>query len=100
MTSLSKSVSLINKFTVSDTGTENKDSVLGEASISLRKRGDSAPFGTTATLPFEGAKLLPDGKKTWLGARSETLEAERGQTSSWMVGKAESLAAIKKGAAV
>lgn len=76
--SLSESILLSNKFTIPDTRTKNEDFVLGQASIGLGTRDDLAPLATTAILPFEGAKPLPDGKKTWLGTRSETLEARGG----------------------
>lgn len=81
VTSLSKSVLPPNKFTVLDTGIENENSVLGEASIGSGTRGDSALLATIATLLFEGTKPLPGRKKTWLGSRPKTLEAGGGQTS-------------------
>lgn len=80
MTSLFKSVSLLNKFTITDIKTESEDFVLGKAFIGSSRCGDSVLLATTTTLPFEGAKLLLGGKKTWLGARPKTLEAEEGQT--------------------
>ena len=95
--SLSESIPSLNKFTIPDTGTENEDSVLGEASIGLGRCGDSTQFATTATLPFERAKLLSGGKKTWLGAKPETLEAGGVQTSPWTIGKPELLAAVERG---
>lgn len=41
---------------------------------------DLALVAITVTLPFEEVKPLPDGKKTWLSARLETLETGGGQT--------------------
>lgn len=75
---LFKSIPLPNKFTVPDTRIENKDSVLKKTSISLSIRDDLAPLMITATLLFKKAKLFPGGKKTWLSARPEILEAKKG----------------------
>lgn len=74
MTFLSKSVPSTNKFTIPDIKIKNEDFVLGETSIGLGKCGDLAPLATIVTLSFKEAKLLLDGKKTWLGTRPKILE--------------------------
>lgn len=100
MTSLFEFVSLPNKFNILDTERSNKDSILGKTSIDIGGRNDSALLTIIAILLFKRAKPLPGRKKTWLGAKPEVLDAKKEQISSLMVNKAESLAAIKKEAAI